>query len=125
MPLTRRIGGAALVLVASAFAARAADAQTTPKSDLSPHPEVRALELNGVKSVDTDELRQSIYTTATTCRSLILSLICRFSRWRAIESRHYFDQQEFQRDVLRIRVFYYKRGFRETEVDTTVTHLNE
>ena len=29
--------------------------------------------------------------------------------------------QELQRDVLRIRVFYYKRGFRETEVDTAVT----
>jgi outer membrane protein assembly factor BamA len=127
MLLTRRIGGAALVLVASAFVARSAAAQQQqpPKSDLSPTPEVRKLNLNGVKSVDADELRQSIYTTATSCRSLILALVCRFSHWRALESRHYFDKQEFQRDVLRIRVFYYKRGFRETEVDTSVTRLNE
>jgi outer membrane protein assembly factor BamA len=125
MPLTRRIGGAALALVASAFAASAAFAQQAPKSDLSPTPEVKSLELNGVKSVDADELRQSIYTTATSCRSIILWPVCKFSRWRAIENRHYFDRQEFQRDVLRIRVFYYKRGFRETEVDTTVTRLNE
>jgi outer membrane protein assembly factor BamA len=125
MPLTRRIGGAALVLVASAFVARSAAAQQAPKSDFSPTPEVRSLELNGVQAVDADELRQSIYTTATSCRSVILALICRFSNWRAIESRHYFDKQEFQRDVLRIRVFYYKRGYRETEVDTAVTRINE
>ena len=125
MPLSRRTGGAALVLVASAFAASAAAAQQTPKSDLSPTPEVRSLVLDGVKSVDADELRQSIYTTATSCRSVILALVCKFSHWRALESRHYFDKQEFQRDVLRIRVFYYKRGFRETEVDTSVTRLNE
>ncbi|HEX7978928.1 MAG TPA: BamA/TamA family outer membrane protein [Gemmatimonadaceae bacterium] len=125
MPLTRRIGGAALVLVASAFAAPAAAAQQTPKMELSPTPEVRSLALDGVKSVDADELRQSIYTTATSCRSVILALVCKFSHWRALESRHYFDKQEFQRDVLRIRVFYYKRGFRETEVDTSVTRLNE
>jgi len=124
MALTRRIGVAALALAASAFVARAASAQQTPKSDFSPTPEVKKLELNGVKSVDPDELRQSIYTTASSCRSLILWPFCKFSHWRAIENRHYFDKQEFQRDVLRIRVFYYKRGFRETEVDTSVTRLN-
>jgi outer membrane protein insertion porin family len=127
MPLTRRIGGAALALVASAFVApsAAAQQQTPPKVDLSPTPEIRSLQLNGVHSVDADELRQNIYTTATSCKSLILWPICRFSHWRALENRHYFDKQEFQRDVLRIRVFYFKRGFRETEVDTSVTRLNE
>jgi len=125
MPLTRRIGGAALVLVASAFAARVASSQEAPTRGPSPSPEVRSLQLNGVRAVDADELRQSIYTTPTTCKSLILWPICKFSRWRALENRHYFDKQEFQRDVLRIRVFYYKRGYREAEVDTSVTQLNE
>jgi outer membrane protein assembly factor BamA len=125
MPFTRQIGGAALVLAASAFAALSAAAQQAPTREFSPTPEVKRLELNGVKSVDKDELRQSIYTTPTSCRSLLLALFCKFSRWRAIEKRHYFDRQEFQRDVLRIRVFYYKRGFRETEVDTAVTRLND
>ncbi len=127
MPLTRRIGGAALALAASAFVARSAAAQQEqpPKGDLSPTPEVKVLELNGVKSVDADELRQSIYTTATSCKSILLWPICKFSHWRALENRHYLDKQELQRDVLRIRVFYYKRGFRETEVDTSVSRLNQ
>jgi outer membrane protein insertion porin family len=125
MPLSRRTGRAALVLVASAFATFPAIAQHAPRRDAAPTPEVRRLDITGVKAVDPDELRQSIFTTATSCRSFLLSPICKFSRWRALEVRHYLDRQELQRDVLRIRVFYYKRGYRETEVDTAVSQLNE
>ena len=126
MALYRRFGCAALVLVASAFASVAPVAAQEVRRDNSPTPEVRKLELSGVSdAVDKDELRASIYTTATSCESALLSLICKFSRWQAIENRQYLNRQELQRDVLRIRVFYYKRGFRETEVDTTVTRLNE
>jgi outer membrane protein assembly factor BamA len=121
----RRPGRVALVLVASAFAS-AAPLAAQAHRDVSPTPEVRKLVLAGVsKAIDKDELRANIYTTATSCESALLSLVCKFSRWRAIENRHYLDRQELRRDVLRIRVFYYKRGFRETEVDTAVTQLNE
>jgi outer membrane protein assembly complex protein YaeT len=121
----RRSGRAALVLVASAFVNSASlAAQAHP--DVSPTPEVKKLVLSGVsKNIDEDELRASIYTTATSCESALLILICKFSRWRAIEKREYLNRQELQRDVLRIRVFYYKRGYREAEVDTSVTQLNE
>ena len=54
---------------------------------------------------------QSIYTTATSCRSVILALVLQVQPLACDRERHYFDQQEFQRDVLRIRVFYYKRGY--------------
>lgn len=126
MALSRRSGRAALVLVASAFASAAPLAAQATHRDVSPTPEVRKLVLNGVsKAIDKDELRDNIYTTATRCESALLALICKFSRWRAIEDRKYLNRQELKRDVLRVRVFYYKRGFRETEVDTTVTQLNE
>ena len=126
MAFSRRSGRAALVLVASAFASAAPLAAQQSHRDVSPTPEVRKLVLNGVSdAIDKDELRANIYTTATSCESALLALICKFSRWRAIEKRQYLDRQELQRDVLRIRVFYYKRGFRETEVDTAVTPLNE
>lgn len=125
MALSRRFGCAALVLVASAFASVAPIAAQT-RRDNSPTPEVRQLVLSGVSdAIDEDDLRASIYTTATTCKNLLLSPVCKFSRWRALEKREYFDRQEFQRDVLRIRVFYYKRGYREAEVDTSVTRLSD
>jgi outer membrane protein insertion porin family len=119
----RRPGRAALVLVASVFAASTVAAQA--RRDVAPAPEVRRLDLVGVSAVDKDELQQNIYTTATSCRSAVLAVLCKFSRWRALENRQYLNRQELQRDVLRIRVFYYKHGFRETEVDTAVSRLNE
>src|SRR5215211_7531584 len=126
MALSRRSGRAALVLVASAFTSTAPLTAQSTHRDVSATPEVRKLVLNGVsKAIDKDDLRASIYTTATSCKSALLSLLCKFSRWRAIEDREYLNRQELKRDVLRIRVFYYKRGFRETEVDTTVTQVNE
>jgi outer membrane protein assembly factor BamA len=126
MALTRRSGRAALVLVASAFASAAPLTAQSTHRDVSPTPEVRRLVLNGVsKSIDKDELEANIYTTATSCKSIILAPLCKFSRWRAIEKRQYLNRQELKRDVLRVRVFYYKRGFREAEVDTTVSQMNE
>lgn len=123
MHLSRRLGRTALVCLASAFAAPTLTAQRS--TDVSPVPEVRKLEFAGVEHVDVAELEQSISTTATRCISVILAPICRFSRFRGFEERHYLDHKELRRDVLRIRVFYYKRGYREAQVDTAVTVLNE
>jgi outer membrane protein assembly factor BamA len=84
------------------------------------------MDLNGVsKRVDIDELKASIFTEPTRCRSFVLNLVCRFTRYRGFEERHYLNRKELQRDVLRIRVFYYKHGFRDAQVDTAVTQLNE
>src|SRR3954468_8567763 len=66
MHLSRRLGRAALVCLAGAVAAPSLAAQRP--SDVSPTPEVRKLELNGVENVDAAELEQSIATTATRCR---------------------------------------------------------
>jgi len=122
----RRFGRAALVLVASAFAASSPlEAQRAHRDDL-PAPEVKRLDLTGLSGViPADEIQRNISTTATSCRSAVLYFFCRFGNWRAVEVRHYLDRQELQRDVLRIRVLYFKHGYRETEVDTTVSRLNE
>jgi outer membrane protein assembly complex protein YaeT len=123
MHFSRRFGRTALVLLASAVAAPSLSAQRP--SDLPPTPEVRKIEFNGVEHVDVKELEKSISTTATRCISVILTPICRFARFRGFEERHYLDHKELQRDVLRIRVFYFKHGFRETQVDTAVVPLDD
>jgi outer membrane protein assembly complex protein YaeT len=123
MHFSRRLGRTALVCLASAFAAPSLTAQRP--ADVSSTPEVRKLEFVGVKSVDVKELEKNIATSATRCISFILTPICRFSRFRGFEERHYLDHKELQRDVLRVRVFYFKHGFRETQVDTVVTPLSE
>lgn len=82
--------------------------------------EVKSLTLKGVKAIDPKELRLSIATEASHCVSLILKPICLISKTRYFYTRKYLDHSELARDILRTRVFYWKRGYRETEVDTLV-----
>jgi outer membrane protein assembly factor BamA len=125
MHFSRRLGRAALVLMVGAVAVPVLAAQG-PRPAISATPEVRKLTFSGVTdAIDLKDLEASIYTTATSCRSVLLSPICAFTNYRGFEERHYLDHQELARDVLRIKVYYYKHGFRETTVDTTVTPLNE
>jgi outer membrane protein assembly complex protein YaeT len=83
-------------------------------------PEVTRLTIRGVKSVDVSELQNSISTTASSCRSLLLRPFCLLSKSHLFYERKYLDRKELQRDVLRMRVFYWKRGFRQAMVDTAV-----
>jgi outer membrane protein insertion porin family/translocation and assembly module TamA len=78
------------------------------------------LTLKGVKVMKPADLLQSIYTTASYCNSFILKPFCWISKSRYFYTRKYLDHKELERDVLRIRIFYWKRGYRETEVDTAV-----
>jgi outer membrane protein assembly factor BamA len=124
MHFSRSFGRTALALVAGAVASPSLAAQGLRK-DVAPSPEVRRIEFNGVKSIDVKDIEDNIATTATRCISVILAPICKFSRFRGFEERHYLDHTELKRDVLRIRVLYYKHGFREAQVDTAVIPLNE
>jgi outer membrane protein insertion porin family len=67
-----------------------------------------------------DELLQNIYTTASYCNSFILKPFCWFTKSKSFYTRKYLDHKELERDVLRVRIFYWKRGYREAEVDTAV-----
>ena len=73
-----------------------------------------------MKSVKQSDLLSSIYTTASYCNSFLLKPFCLFSKSKYFYTKKYLDHQELHRDVLRARVFYWKRGFREAEVDTAV-----
>ncbi|MEO8619949.1 MAG: BamA/TamA family outer membrane protein [bacterium] len=125
MHLTRRLGRLALVLVAGAFAAPSLAAQLV-RRDIAPAPEVAAVEFNGAtKAIDLVELQANIYTEPTRCRSFVVIPFCKWTPYRGFEERHYLNRQELKKDVLRIRVFYFREGFREAQVDTVVTQLNE
>ena len=101
----------------------AAGIAQTPTPDQRNAPEVRKLAFKGVKHVDQHDLEKSISTQASKCRSLILLPFCLFSHSPTFEEKHYFNEDEFRRDVLRIRLYYWKRGWRDTQVDTAVSDL--
>ena len=66
------------------------------------------------------DLEQYIATQATTCASVLLVPFCALSHSPTIQYRYYLDETEFQRDVLRIRLYYWLRGYRDATVDTSV-----
>ena len=108
------------VIAALLGTSRAIAAQRAEKNDQSERPEVRSLTLSGVRSVDRDELLQSIATSASHCKSFLLYAFCPLSHSSSIWDKRYLDRTELRRDLLRIRVFYWIRGFRQATVDTTV-----
>ncbi|HUF30797.1 MAG TPA: BamA/TamA family outer membrane protein [Gemmatimonadaceae bacterium] len=91
------------------------------RGDEMERPEVEEVELTGVESVDKDELKDGLATHPSQCRSLLFYPFCLISDHSWFVEKAYLDEDEFQRDVLRIKVYYWRRGFREAQVDTTVT----
>jgi len=66
------------------------------------------------------DLLQSISTTSSHCNGFVLVPFCWISKSKYFYTKNYLDHKELERDVLRVRVFYWKRGYREAEVDTAV-----
>jgi outer membrane protein insertion porin family/translocation and assembly module TamA len=73
-----------------------------------------------VKVVKQSDLLQSVYTTSSHCNSMIVAPFCWITKSKYFYTKKYLDHKELERDVLRVRVFYWKRGYREAEVDTVV-----
>ena len=118
LPRLGRLVAAALALTAGAHRLAAQSAQNDDEIEA---PEVTDLALKGVKSVDAEELRESISTDESGCRSIILKVAaCWWTKSERVYKHVYLDRDELARDMLRIRVFYWKRGYREATVDTAV-----
>ena len=83
-------------------------------------PEVKKLVLRGVKAVDEDELRKSIATEASHCKALLFRPFCLVTKSHYFFEREYLTRSELARDLFRIKVFYFQRGWRQTKVDSAV-----
>jgi outer membrane protein assembly factor BamA len=114
-----RVVAGLLVAAVLAFAPSPLFAQS--EGDQREAPEVKDLELRGVHNVSRRDLERSIATTQSQCKSLLLAPFCMVSKSKLFVDKKYLDQEEFRRDVLRVLVFYWKRGYREAQVDTAVT----
>src|SRR4051812_1615599 len=100
-----------------------AHAQATPKVNKNPKeaPELKKLVLQGVAGVDQIDLEKSIATTPSKCFSIVATPFCLLSRSHYFWEFAYLDRDEVSRDIVRIRVYYWKHGYRSAEVDTAIT----
>jgi outer membrane protein assembly complex protein YaeT len=116
--LRRPLQVAAAAFVSAGLAASALPAQSARATARSP--EVTELTLKGVHAVDASELRLNIATDESHCVSVLLRPVCTFSKSPLFYKHVNLDRAELSRDILRVQVFYFKRGYRDAQVDTTV-----
>lgn len=88
-------------------------------------PRVVKLTFKGNEVFGKRDLEDAIHTEASRCRSFLVAPFCLFSKSPLWYRREYLDRTEFRRDVLRLRVFYWRRGYREAQVDTVVQRRKE
>lgn len=82
--------------------------------------EVTDVRFEGNETFPDDSLARAIVTRDTECTSTVLTPFCWFGADFA-KSRAYLQRRELPRDLLRLRIWYQRRGFRETQVDTATT----
>ncbi|GJG87781.1 hypothetical protein tb265_29620 [Gemmatimonadetes bacterium T265] len=112
-----------LAAAVGAVGAAASNVRAQPARDVSAQterPEVREVRFVGVHAVPKPALALAVATQASQCLELIFRPFCLFSKSPYIYQRAYLDHTELERDVVRVLVFYYKRGWRDAQVDTTV-----
>ncbi|HEX6559628.1 MAG TPA: BamA/TamA family outer membrane protein [Longimicrobiales bacterium] len=84
------------------------------------HPIVEQVVFKGVKLVEAHKLQATLSTQPTRCHAFFLKPLCMLTHNHLFEARSNLDHDQLRRDVLRIKVFYWLRGYRHTQVDTVV-----
>lgn len=91
----------------------------SPQATAPDSTEVRSLRFEGNESFRASALQSAIESDRTHCRTVLLAPFCWFGGDWAIERRT-LDRRELGRDIARLRLFYFRRGYREADVDTVV-----
>ena len=113
------VGGRAVIAVTLALPAMA-----LPLCAQRELEEVTALRFEGNQVFSDRVLGASIMTRPTECRDTMLTLFCLVGTSFAI-APHFFGPREFERDVARLRLFYYRHGYREATIEPALDRSQE
>lgn len=118
--LTRRLLAAGVAVLALLGGTREAAGQADAGPGQSERLVVRQLDFRGNESVTDLALANSIATTTSSwfARSGLV-------RWIGLGEKRYFNERDFQADVVRLQVFYRISGFPDVAVDTLVRRTEE
>lgn len=83
-------------------------------------PRVRTLTLEGVTALPESAVRDSLVTRASGCRGLLLRPLCAVTHVSFFYEKNELEAEEVPRDALRIRVIYFRNGYRETQVASAI-----
>ena len=85
-------------------------------------PVIDEFKIDGNVNLTTDELKAAMATSASHCKAWIL---CRVVKFGWIYKKVRLNQAELERDLLRARVLYWKRGWRNAQITPEITKLEE
>ena len=96
-------------------------AESTGDAARRARPEIKAVIIRGAQRLSTSRIERSIVTTVSHCRGVLFLPFCLVSRAPYFYQRNYLDHTELVRDILRIRILYWKWGYRLASVDTIIS----
>lgn len=98
-----------------------------PAAGQVPDREVVELSFRGNDTYESEELATAITTKQTTCSSLIFQIFpfCPLTNWGFAHDRAYLDEANLPADLVRLQIFYRRRGFRSVNIDTAVTRTDD
>lgn len=116
----RRACAAAGVVLLGSVAGISAGAQSLKR--VVSQPVIDELKIDGNIHITTTELKAAIVTEASHCKAFFLCKAIRFSFMR---EKVVLDKAELDRDMLRLRVLYWKRGWRAAQVTPEIKKVDE
>jgi outer membrane protein assembly factor BamA len=82
--------------------------------------DVATLEFEGAHAVSPDDLKRVVFTRSTSCRLVLIAPLCRFSASQLFNDRRRTTPAALGEDITKLRVYYWRRGFRHAQVDTVI-----
>ncbi len=86
-------------------------------------PVVRELKVSGNANLSDDELKAAMETVASHCRGV--PTYCRFIPLGFLRVKAVLNRAELERDMLRLRVLYWKRGWRASQVTPVISKTDD
>ena len=83
--------------------------------------DVTALTFDGARAVSTADLRSVIFTRTSSCRLILLAPVCKLTSNLLFTDRRRTTLAALGEDITALRVYYWRRGYREAQVDTALT----
>ncbi len=110
---------ATLLLVAAPLLARA-QSPTRPVLGVHDSMDVTSLSFEGAHEVSTSDLKTVIFTRTSSCRLILIAPLCALSPQLLFIDRRRTTPEALGEDITKLRVYYWRRGFREATVDTVL-----
>jgi outer membrane protein assembly factor BamA len=111
---------AASLLLAAAPLYAHAQSPARPALGIHDSMDVTSLTFDGAHAVSTSDLKSVIFTRTSSCRLILIAPLCAVSPQLLFIDRRRTTPEALGDDITKLRVYYWRRGFREATVDTAL-----